>query len=356
MRVAVASRSRSPGREGVRRPELLALLLLASQEAGCDLGEAQLEPVGPRLHVLQSSPQNGEGIACGGGDVVCGVPTNRAIRLQVDRPVLPFSVTRQAIALYSGSPGVGSPLLLPGYDVLDRTVSYQLGAWLEPRSLYRIELEVAAEPWQPGLRAFDGAPLTDGVVPTKLSFYTSAVATTPEPPLPFEPTCNDVVSILSAHCASSCCHGAERPALGLRLDSISGLSATAIGRVAHQTETGDTVGVSLASPARFGVAMPIIDPGSAATSYLVYKLLLEAQNLAPCASGSCDYEALAQARGCDPLSDAERERLAGWFVQGAPMPPSRYGISEACLPSAGVLDCGATRAIARFIDTGALCR
>ena len=130
-----------------------------------------------------------------------------------------------------------------------------------------------------------------------------------------------------------------------------------IERVAHQTETGSTVGVPFVNPARFGVAMPILDPGNPATSYLFYKLLLSPENLGVCGAGACAFDALPGAQSCVPLPADERERLAAWFVRGEAMPILGHDNSEqGCLPADHrSLDCGEMRAITRFIERGARC-
>jgi hypothetical protein len=327
--------------------------------AGCDLGPAQLDPGhGPALHLLASLPENGQGIRCSKGDASCGVPIDATIELSFDRPLLPATAVRQSIAVYTGSPGVGSPFLVPNYDLLERRLRFRNMGRLQPNALYQLRLPLAHSSSESGLRAFDGAGLEPDVAPNELSFVTSAsLAVVPAAPAFSEPTCEQITTLLSSHCAGSCCHGGESPAMGLRLDTWSGLEQTAIEHVAHQTETGNTVGVPFSNPARFGVAMPILDPNGPATSYLIYKLLLSPANLAPCATDSCAFEALPGAQSCVPLPGAERERLAAWFVQGAAMPIVESGVSDAgCLPSDNrPLDCGEMRAITRFIEGGARC-
>jgi hypothetical protein len=325
---------------------------------GCDIGEVDLRATGPALHVVESTPTDGEGITCDLADSACGVPLDRAIRLELDRPLIPASANRQSISVYAGTPGLGSPFLFPYYDVLARVLTYRLSGWLEPKTLYRLALPIAIDRRAAGLRAFDGAALAPGQVPTELSFFTSALPAASQPSPPFiEPTCEAVVQLLSEHCASGCCHGGEKPAMGLRLDSKAGLFSTAVGRVAHQTETGNTLGVTFENPARFGVAMPIIAPESAATSYLVYKMMLSDENLAPCSGADCGFDDLPGAQTCMPFSTQERERIAGWFVQGEPMPPERTPAeSSGCGPPAGrPLNCGEMRALERFINSGVPC-
>jgi hypothetical protein len=109
--------------------------------------------------------------------------------------------------------------------------------------------------------------------------------------------------------------------MGLDLSSAAGLAATAIQRVAHQTETGPSGGRILENPSRFGVAMPIIDPGRPSNSYLAYKILI---GRAIWDNGSCTTRYSVDLAGqCPGPSEAERQRLEEWFVAGAPMPPGQ---------------------------------
>lgn len=324
---------------------------------GCDLGPTRTDPSsGPALHALSSVPRSGQGLGCAKDDTTCGVPVDTSIEFTFDRLLLPATAVRQSIAVSSG-PNVGGPFFSPQYDVLERRLIYVPSSELEHKALYRIRLPVAQSASDYGLRAFDGAPLSAGNVPTQFSFVTSDVggSRVAEPPFP-EPTCDDVSALLAAHCASSCCHGGPSPAMGLRLDSRAGLAATAIGRVAHQSETGNTLGTPFSDPARFGVGMPIIFAGEPASSYLLYKLLLSPQNLEPCQGPSCAFESLPGARTCVPLPSGERERLASWFVVGDAMPIVEAGVDPACVPpESRPLHCGEMRALTRFIELGARC-
>lgn len=286
------------------------------------------------------------------------MPVDTPFEFRFDRLLLPASAVRQSIAVYTGVPGLGAPFLLPTYDPLERRLSYQNTGRLVENALYQLRLPIAASSSDSGLRAFDGAPLEPLPVPNEFSFITSASLVEAPPAPPFsEPTCDDVVRLLGARCAGSCCHGGDSPAMGLRLDSADALERTAIERVAHQTESGNTLGVPFTNPARFGVAMPIIDRRSAATSYLVYKLLLSPANLAPCREGWCAFDALPGARTCSPLPAAERERIAAWFVSGQAMPIVQHErLDAACVPPDNrPLDCGEMRALTRWIDAGARC-
>jgi hypothetical protein len=119
--------------------------------------------------------------------------------------------------------------------------------------------------------------------------------------------------------------------MGLVLDSWDAIGRTALGRVAHQTEIGASIGRTDENPLRFGANMPIIDPGRPDNSYLMYKLLLAPETYDPCPDPDAETQSEAEAAWCgscsaddrcEPPDGAELERLAGWFVRGAPMPYS----------------------------------
>jgi hypothetical protein len=334
---------------------VLALIGLVA----CDVGPKQLDAGrGPALHVLNMEPSDGQGIACDPAAPDCGVPVDTPIRLHVDRPVLPTTVVRQSIGLYTARPGLFSPFLLPEYDLLNRTITFRISGTLIPNLLYHLELPTADKPSDPGLRAFDGAVLEPGRVPSLLSFITSAASSLPAPRLTREPGCDEITQMFQSSCVSGCCHGEATPALGLRLDSADALVATAIARVAHETETGNTLGVAFVNPERFGVGQAIIEPGQPFASYLMYKLLVSNENLAPCTSDCEKYQEFEGPNACEPLSDDERGRMMGWFVQGEAMPMSvEAAHASGCtdLPTRPHLDCGRMRALSRFIATGAAC-
>jgi hypothetical protein len=303
-------------------------------------------------------PENAQGLDCDRSQPDCAVPTNTPIRLSFDRPLWPSTAVRQSISIFVKQSAAYSPFLSPEYDLLTRSVTFRMGGTLLPGVLYQLRLPIAESPSDAGFRAFDGAPLEDGPVLTSSSFFTADGPRDMAPPPSFEePTCAQVVEVLRSTCASSCCHGSVLPAMGLALDSADALTETAILRVAHQAETGSALGSSFVDPARFGVGMRRIEPARSYASYVMYKLLRNRDNLAPCAEGSrfCD---LPGANECSPLSEAEDERLAGWFVRGEPMPPTPQAAHwMGCddLPARPHLDCGDLRAISRFIDRGASC-
>lgn len=94
--------------------------------------------------------------------------------------------------------------------------------------------------------------------------------------------------------------------LGLDLGSPGAIAATAIGVTAKLSQHGEAASIPDLSGARFGRAMPLIDPFNPGNSYLLYKLLINGRNFESAAPGS--------------LLDEELQRLRAGAVAGVPMP------------------------------------
>jgi hypothetical protein len=327
---------------------------------------------GPALHLLASYPADGQGTnAAFGSDVTCdvptpdcAVPTNAAIELRFDRFLLPGGLNA-GLSLYSGNPPANGVPLQAEYDMIERVVVYRPTRRLQPNTLYTAELVPSANPGQ-GFWAFDRAPLEEGEVPLRFSFSTGGG---PRPELGPVPPPLDTCETMSNGPLSSCvnCHAtrsdaetsppSDVPPMGLDLSSSRGLFYTAIRQVAHQTETGNSAaGDGLQSPVRFGVQMNLVDPGSPATSYLMYKLLRKAENFAAvgdpptCVTG---YHSPVSELDCQAPPEAERVRLREWFVLGDPMP--KDGTSSMGAPIAAATTRENLVRISAWIATGATC-
>jgi hypothetical protein len=287
-------------------------------------------------------PPSGAGEDCPvGAPDDCGVPIGSPIELRFDRYVLPNTVSRRAISVYTGALD-NSLFVAATYDVLERVVTFrpEYGPGLTPGVVYNVELTLPDhDPNGFGLRAFDGAPLEKGRVPLKWSFRTSRVTRAAGPAA--EPvSCDDALQILARGGCARCHTGKTDSPYGLALDSARGLADTAIGRPAHETSTWAIPGTTLDQPPRFGTGMALVDPGNPATSYLFYKLLENPGNFGTDGGCTTGYLVPFPPGQCLVAPSAEREQLANWFVAGDPMPPG-----HAALPG-GVAD---LRALASFI-------
>lgn len=252
--------------------------------------------------------------------------------IRFDRYVLPSTATRQSFFVYTGDPGnpvpPGNelPALSPRYDLVERVVSYALppGFSLQANTHYTAELIVPELQSDFGFRAFDFAPL-DSETTVKLSFLTSNQRKTPPAPAD-EPAgdCASTTRTLAEHCSSSSCHGVSGGKMALDLSDADGVRRTAVGRVAHQAETGPKTGTPLENPSRFGVAMPRIDPGRPENSYLLYKLVTSPENYWRTGNDPdlCETRHLAAVdqEACVPATKEENDRLSAWFLRGLPMP------------------------------------
>lgn len=329
---------------------------------------------GPGLRLVSSYPENGAGFDCDQADPACGVPLDANVELRFDRFLLPSTANRQSILIRTGNqsliprPGIRVELE-PRYDVFERVVRFVLpeGTLLEARAAYTVELPIATSEDSFGFRAFDGAALTSdgadltGEAPIRFTFRTGSSVAEPVPaPLSdceatfcavfggLEPGCD---LPLKSGCAAGGCHGEpyEDAPMGLVLASVDELARTALSRVAHGAETGPTTGAVAAASARFGVAMPVVDPGHAENSYLFYKLLLNPEAYLPNDDSEdlCTgtrYRAPVAPGACFAPPADELRRLSEWFVQGAPMPPSPSFVHR-----------NEIRALQDFISAGATC-
>jgi len=349
------------------------LLATAAFLAGCDLGPRDdATGHGPALHLLASYPADGQGTnAAFGAEVTCdtptpdcAVPTNVAIELRFDRFLLPSGLD-VAVSLFTGNPPANGVFLDPEYDMIERVAVYRPARQLQPNTLYTVQLITGAKPGQ-GFWAFDHAPLEEGPVPLRFSFSTGAgPRIEAAPPAPPPDTCETMTRGPLESCAH--CHATNPdahttppsnfPPMGLDLASERGLFYTAVLHVAHQTETGNrAAGGGLQTPARFGVQMNIVDPGSPATSYLMYKLLQKPENFGPEPSPSAcrtGYHAPVSELDCQPPPADERVRLREWFVLGDPMPKDETSSSGESIANATTRD-DLVR-ISAWIATGASC-
>lgn len=276
------------------------------------------------------------------------VATEQPLRFRFDRLLRPTSVIRQSVDVTPGvygpdgsGPAAGFVFFEPRYDPYDGVLTFQLpaGARWQPHTRYAVRLRPPSNERDiTGIQAFDGAPLAQ---PVAFFFVTGTTVTDPSadrdvswPDVSYcledgvEPQgLPSVREVFASSCAAAHCHGEasgqSRPAFGLDLSSAEGVRSTAIRVVARQTLTGESVGAPLANPLPVGDNVPRIDPGNAANSYVLLKMLVQPLSYADASEPSAAAESMAgELLSAEPPDD-EIARLRASFVRGQPMPPDR---------------------------------
>ena len=108
-------------------------------------------------------------------------------------------------------------------------------------------------------------------------------------------------------------------------------SYSAIGKPAHQSQTGEHAAQADKSGERFARAMPIIDPFNAGGSYLMYKLMAHPDYVnGPASPGNAEWFRMrkglvvgmpmpATGVGLSPKGDVAIEAISAWITEGASM-------------------------------------
>jgi len=362
-------------------------LPLAVLLGGCDVAKPNPPAaMGPPVHLLAMYPPDGCGV---GPDPDCApVPINATIKLRFDRFLNTATTNRQAIQVYTGDPKFSPGITFQvDYDPVERVVEFRVpeGQAFKPQTLYQLVLGEAKDEGDLGIRAFDGAPLSDAELPLHTSFFTGTAGVAQ--PADSVPSCEVIMREVFngvGGCTGKACHNTGEHSYGgvdlldapyaLRLDSVAAVQQTAIDRVAHETDLGDdSGGIPAENSPRFGVRMPLIDSssGGPGNSYLMYKLFLSKENYAACVpfAGStlCPPDPAPAPTGPHvsvhtdlPLpggsivpSDEELVRLREWFVRGEPMP--RLQFDRDGNPVERSVPLQALRALSLFIAAGAHC-
>ena len=266
------------------------------------------------------------------------LPTNGRIELAFDSYLLPLSVVRQTFFLSDLRGNFKSPLVQ--YDPVARivTITPLQGDPLQADQSYVVTIASPSSPSDPnGLRSIDGATIDPAQA--TIEFPVVAADAGPPPAAPTIDFCRDIFPLFRA-CLGTGCHGGEMPAAGLRLDSPLAIQATAVGQVAHGSNTGPVAGVR-PSGRIFGIDMPIIDPGNGggapggnpANSWMLYKLLMAVPSQPPemytatlCSGGGTatptdvsNLHLVMQPAFADPANDPARASLSDHIV-GREMP------------------------------------
>ena len=336
--------------------------------AACDAGDPQLQEVdAPPVHVIEvlaSTGVDADGkpvkVALAGDGSTTGVLPTSSLVIRFDRFLEPVSVSRQSFCVSGTTTAVNDPagcvegraFEQPVYDPVHRTATLYLPAGQTLPLATKHTVTMLAPPAEPGdldfgFRAFDGAPLEattafqfttvdsdpDGPIerPSAEDRFCKAAACLGERELsPAVLTCQAACDpmLSAADCLASCCPGGALTllngcayttchapssdeanplgaAMGLDMLTTDFIRLTAIGKTAHQTQQGEHADDGDQNPARFGRAMPIIDPGSAGNSYLMYKVMAHP-----------DFLTLSNGE----LDPAEQQRMRSTLVVGMPMP------------------------------------
>jgi hypothetical protein len=201
-------------------------------------------------------------------------PHDGVIEIAFDRYLLPSTVTRQSITIVDSAneplPPSKAPLIV--YDPVGRTVTLEgpSDGWLQEDLTYKLVLGVpAGDAELGGVRAIERATLR-AEQRREFAFKVGPPAATSLPSVSF---CRDVLPIFAQKCGSPSCHGSyDHAASGLVLATSEGVSFTALGRIAQGSNTGGRTRNPPAPGPRFGVDMPLIDPGNPGNSWLLYKV------------------------------------------------------------------------------------
>lgn len=357
------------------RAGIVALVLAAvfGASAGCDRGtgsypKADGDP--PRLVAIRIGPGATPCPDAAPGDLCLReVILQPTFVLQFDRPLAPSSVARTNYTIRSGSIADEITFQLPRVDPVESTVVFTLDAPLLPQTQYELHVRASDRPAD-RLASFDGTPFRGEAVVRFTTGGDDGRRETDNDPLATaigaDLGCR-AVEILAAGCVGSQCHGDTRrdvdagalaaPAMGLSLLSYEAIGATAINRAAVQVQLATDPGGTGGATTDFPRGLPLIEPGSSARSYLLYKMLRDPRRTAPKnAAGVVQLpppvEALRVAPdGYDPFPRAAEELAR--VIPGAPMPHDVLPPE----PDAGVYEPTSIenlRVLRAWIDRGAL--
>ncbi len=307
-------------------------------------------------------------------DATHPLPVDGTIVLQFDRYLNPATITRQSFIVTDAS---GQPLqgALVTYDPIALTVSLAnpntpgsgtsaATPWLTQGQSYKLFVPVSGSSTDlSGLRAIDNAPLDPATGPIELAFNVVAKgAPSSTKTMRF---CGDILPIFANKCSGQLgCHGPDDnadPAAGMYLTSAEGVAATAIGRISQASNTSGIAGQAVPPNRVFGLNFPIIDPGHAATSWLMYKiamapapdnsLVTDAPLKCPDAAGkSAPPQSVGIKTSAYPPS-ADEQAVLSDAILGRPMPYPSYGPKPTYATNA--LDFEERERVRLWIDQGA---
>jgi hypothetical protein len=284
------------------------------------------------------------------------LPQNGSIQVLVDRYLNPATINRQAFVLVDGQGNAvqGTDV---NYDPISLTVTLSSQTtstttmpWLQGGQSYKLLLIAQDAGGLNAIRAIDGATLDPGVDHT--IGFTVLPTNAMIAPTPQMNWCTDIKPIFTNSCSGTgqgnSCHSLspndnDFPRAGLVLTSNDGVLNTARGRIAQGSNTAGIASQAVPPKRAFGVNYPIIDPGHAATSWLMYKVSLAPLGTVPGSTGT------ATGIPSYDVGDDERAILSD-YILGTQMPFPTYGTN----PTAAPLTFEERERIRLWIDQGAL--
>jgi hypothetical protein len=264
------------------------------------------------------------------GDAFCMVDVGHQPRivLTFDRPLSQTSDSPRNYSIASGS--IESVAVARArIDPVERAAVLVLDSKLAASTEYRLIIKSDPDP-RYRLTSIEGvgldAPivvrLTTGAMPGEVD--TNPEFTTADP-------CG-AIKLLTSKCTGGPCHGATNvaPAMGLSLVTYAAIEATARGKGSALVQTAQHPPPGSVPSNDFPYGLSIVEPGSSARSFLIYKLMMDDSREEPFASVAKDL----------------RRR-----IPGSEMPPRTLAGGD---PSGfGPLPVDELRQIRRWIDDGA---
>jgi hypothetical protein len=278
--------------------------------------------------------------------------------LQFDRILSRGSVARANYAIVSGTSKDLSFKQIR-VDPVERAVIFSLEEALLPSVEYKLVIR-AAEREADRLAAYDGTPFEGTYT---IAFDTRPSSTPAEAETDIDPGGADpcgALKILQGSCAGARCHGETvagdaAPAMGLSFASNAAIQATALGKAASEVQSaaGPRVG---SSGAPFPYGMQLIAPNDSASSFLLYKILMDTNLRDSKLLGPGDAYPINTAAQA-PLTPQRMKEVGAELsrvIPGAPMPhPSLPPDDELSLSPYEPLTLANVRLLRAWIDRGA---
>ena len=314
---------------------------------GCDKGEGSyVKNPGPTPKLTSVTMGSaGKSTPCAkpkAGDSWCDFPAvsqQPKVTLTFDRIMAPSSIFRENFRIVSGS---SSSLNFKQVrvDPVERSIVFILRDPLTPGA-YSLRIKSVDDP-RNRLAAFDGTPF-EGEAVIKFEVKGGLAADTDiETPDPDFPTPNDracaAMGALAASCTGVRCHGdlkRSKPAMGLSLITYESIQASAKSHSSVLVQAADDPSGTGRITSDFPTGLPLIAPKDSASSFLLYKILMD------------DRERPGGAPELARMSNELKKRIPGAPMPHDTLPPEPNASVFSSLPLPTV------KVIRQWIDEGA---